>query len=103
MGCTVAWFAKPVGMTVSTIDEDEKRRADANASASAWVLDWAQAPPGWNWAAQDGDGRWFWYRSPPQPGFAGRVWRAHSRSQQLAGQGAPNLDWHLTLEQRPVG
>ena len=69
-------------------------------SATSWRLDLAQAPAGWNWAAQDGDGRWYWYRTRPQPGFAGRVWRANSRSQQFAGQGAPNEDWHLTLLER---
>lgn len=76
--------------------QDETSAADA----APWRLDWAQAPQGWNWAAQDGDGRWYWYCTRPQPGFAGRVWRANSRSQQLAGQGAPNADWHLTLCQR---
>lgn len=65
-----------------------------------WRLDWTQAPAGWNWAAQDGDGCWYFYRTRPQPGFAGRVWRANSRSQQRAGQGEPNEDWHLTLCER---
>ena len=72
----------------------------SDASETRWRLDWAQAPAGWNWAAQDGDGCWYFYRTRPQPGFAGRVWRANSRSQQRAGQGEPNLDWHLTLCER---
>ena len=73
-----------------------------DAGASVWCLDWSQAPAGWMWAAQDGDGRWFWYRTCPQPGWGGQLWRANSRNQQLAGQGLPNPDWHLTLVQRPA-
>ena len=64
--------------------------------------DWADAPPGWNWCAQDEDGRWFWYRQAPLPGMGSGVWRAHSRDQQLAAEtGIPNLDWFDTLHQRP--
>lgn len=68
-----------------------------------WTLDWTQAPPGWNWAAQDGDGRWYWYRTQPLPGPGGQVWRSHSRNQRFAGQGAPNADWVLSICQRPPG
>lgn len=66
-----------------------------------WTLDWAEAPPGWNWAAQDGDGKWYWYRTQPILGLAGRIWRSNSRNQRFAGQGAPNPDWDLSLQQRP--
>jgi hypothetical protein len=64
--------------------------------------DWATAPDGWDWLAQDEDGRWFWYRSEPRPGIGGGVWRANSRDQQLAASGAPNADWVDTLCQRPL-
>ena len=66
-----------------------------------WTVDWAQAPVGWNWVAQDGDGRWYWYRTRPEPGFAGRVWRSHSRNQRPAGEGESNPDWFASLAPRP--
>lgn len=72
---------------------DEKIEAEAP--------DWSGAPEGWNWAAQDGDGRWFWYRTRPVLGLAGRVWRSNSRNQRPADQGQPNSDWALTLCRRP--
>src|SRR3546814_14748882 len=31
------------------------------------IPDWSGAPDGWNWQAQDEDGRWFWYRVRPEP------------------------------------
>uniref|UniRef100_UPI00333F7975 hypothetical protein n=1 Tax=Castellaniella defragrans TaxID=75697 RepID=UPI00333F7975 len=67
------------------------------------VPDWSTAPEGWNWAAQDADGRWFWYRVHPVPGIGGGVWRAHSTAQAYAGQGAPNAAWFDTLIERPDG
>lgn len=66
-----------------------------------FILNWSDAPAGWDWAAQDEDGRWFWYAVAPQLGIGGGVWRAPSRAQQYAGQGQPNAAWHGTLRQRP--
>jgi len=63
--------------------------------------DWADAPDGWDWLAQDQDGRWFWYGVAPQPSMGGGVWRAPRRAQQLAGQGPPNPDWIDSLRRRP--
>ncbi|MCC2596601.1 hypothetical protein LKR43_09630 [Pusillimonas sp. MFBS29] len=63
--------------------------------------DWSQAPSGWNWAAQDEDGRWFWYGVQPSPGIGGGVWRAPSRAQVFAWQGEPNPQWYDSLQQRP--
>jgi hypothetical protein len=63
--------------------------------------EWKDAPEGWNWMAQDEDGRWFWYRSEPRPGIGGGVWRANSRDQQLAAVGVVNDHWVDTLSQRP--
>ncbi|MYN14304.1 hypothetical protein GSY71_14265 [Pusillimonas sp. TS35] len=65
--------------------------------------DWSDAPPGWNWLAQDEDGRWFWYAVQPQAGIGGGVWRAPRRAQQFAAQGTPNPVWHQTCHQRPPG
>lgn len=65
------------------------------------TLDWSQAPEGWGWAAQDEDGRWFWYKVQPVLGIGGGVWRAPSKAQRLAAQGEPNPLWHQTLRQRP--
>lgn len=67
------------------------------------IPDWTAAPPGWDWAAQDADGRWFWYRAEPVPGIGGGVWRSNSRNQQYAGSGAPNPDWLDSLQRRPAG
>ena len=64
------------------------------------VPDWSRAPEGWDWLAQDEDGRWFWYRNELTPGFGGGVWRANSRNQQYAGQGQPNALWMDSLRRR---
>lgn len=69
-----------------------------NESGSA--PDWADAPAGWNWLAQDADGRWFWYRTEPQLNWSGGVWRSNSRNQQYAGQGQPNPAWDTSLRRR---
>lgn len=61
---------------------------------------WADAPAGWDWLAQDADGQWFWYRTRPELGWAGGVWRSNSRNQQRAGLGLPRTDWDQTLRQR---
>ncbi|HWL30168.1 MAG TPA: hypothetical protein VNQ97_14805 [Burkholderiaceae bacterium] len=66
------------------------------------VPDWTFAPPGWDWTAQDEDGRWFWYGVKPVPGIGGGVWRAPSRAQMLAAQGEPNPEWYATLAKRPT-
>ncbi len=71
-------------------------------SDAAWTPDWSQAPEGFDWLAQDADGRWFWYRTEPQLGWAGGVWRSNSRHQQFAGQGAPTALWADSLQARPV-
>lgn len=71
-------------------------------SADHTVPDWSLAPPGWDWAAQDEDGRWFWYGVQPVPGIGGGVWRAPSRAQTLAAQGEPNPEWYATLTKRPT-
>lgn len=62
---------------------------------------WGGAPAGWNWLAQDADGRWFWYRTEPQLNWSGGVWRSHSRNQQLAAEGTPDPNWDATLRVRP--
>lgn len=62
--------------------------------------DWSLAPPGWNWTAQDEDGRWFWYRMEPKPGIGGGIWRANSRAQVFARQGEPNREWYETMRHR---
>lgn len=64
--------------------------------------DWSAAPEGWNWVAQDEDGRWFWYRAEPVLGVGGGVWRANSRVQRFAWQGDPNPYWYETLHTRPA-
>ncbi|OWT65639.1 hypothetical protein [Candidimonas nitroreducens] len=71
------------------------------ASADSPAPPWTDAPEGWNWLAQDQDGRWFWYAVAPQLGFAGGVWRSPRRAQQFAAQGEPNPQWHETCRHRP--
>lgn len=70
-------------------------------NTSHYMPDWADAPDGWNWLAQDEDGRWFWYGVEPTPSIGGGVWRAPSRAQQLAGESEPNAQWLHTLLERP--
>lgn len=84
------------------MDEQRAMNETDDPRPEPWAVDWAQAPEGWGWVAQDGDGRWYWYRTRPEPGHAGRVWRCNSRNQQFAGQGAPNADWYLSLAERPT-
>lgn len=66
------------------------------------VPQWSEAPEGWNWLAQDADGRWFWYAQQPQLGAAGGVWRSPRRAQQFAAQGDPDPRWHETCRERPA-
>ena len=73
-----------------------------NAIANDAAPPWPNAPDGWNWRAQDADGRWFWYAVQPQPGVAGGVWRSPRRAQLFAGQGEPNPAWYETCQRRPV-
>lgn len=64
--------------------------------------DWRTAPDGWDWSAQDADGRWYWYRTEPVPGIGGGVWRSNSRNQQFAAAAAAeNPNWLDTLRHRP--
>lgn len=63
--------------------------------------DWSAAPDGWDWVAQDADGKWYWYRTEPLPGIGGGVWRANSRNQQFACDGKANPDWLDTKQCRP--
>jgi len=74
---------------------------DDTASAASSAPPWADAPEGWNWLAQDQDGKWFWYAAPPQLGMAGGIWRSPRRAQQFAAQGEPNPQWYETCLRRP--
>ncbi|WP_353152616.1 hypothetical protein [Pollutimonas bauzanensis] len=67
------------------------------------ILDWSNAPHDWNWAAQDEDGRWFWYGVKPILGIGGGIWRAPSRAQAYAFQASPNPLWYESLQERPSG
>ena len=40
-------------------------------ATAGWEPDWSQAPEGWDWLAQDEDGRWYWYRTEPIVGVGG--------------------------------
>jgi hypothetical protein len=64
-------------------------------------LDWSLAPEGFNWVAQDADGKWFWYCNPPLCGMDGGVWRSNSRHQRYAGTGLSAPNWWQTLASRP--
>jgi len=74
---------------------------DPMGDSSESTPDWSLAPEGWDWLAQDADGRWFWYRTEPTPGFGGGMWRSNSRNQQYAGPGQPNPAWDESLRRRP--
>lgn|GEM_PF-702650 len=71
------------------------------APGDDFIPDWSEAPPDWNWCAQDADGKWYWYAVEPQPGIAGGIWRSPRRAQQFAGQGLPNAHWLETCRHRP--
>lgn len=58
-------------------------------------------PLGWDWLAQDEDGKWYWYSQRPEPSYGGGVWRAHSSKQRYASAGTANPDWLLSLQTRP--
>ncbi|TEA78887.1 hypothetical protein [Allopusillimonas ginsengisoli] len=75
---------------------------DNTSSSNASAPNWADAPDGWDWLAQDDDGKWFWYAVEPQPGIAGGIWRSPRRKQQFALQGQPNPRWYETCQQRPA-
>lgn len=62
---------------------------------------WADAPAGWNWLAQDADGCWYWYAVEPQLGPAGGIWRSPRRAQQFAARGRPNPLWYESCRKRP--
>lgn len=76
---------------------------DTPHTSESYTPDWSDAPSGWDWMAQDEDGRWFWYRTEPVLGIGGGIWRANSRNQCLAGQGSPNPLWYESLCTRPDG
>ena len=63
--------------------------------------DWADAPEGFNWLAQDADGKWYWYKTEPILGVGGGIWKSNSRNQQFAADGDPNDDWLDTMQVRP--
>lgn len=65
------------------------------------ALNWDHAPAGWNWLAQDADGKWYWYGQAPQLGVGGGIWRANSRLQQFAAQTAAPNSWPDTVYERP--
>ncbi|HLV29834.1 MAG TPA: hypothetical protein VKY60_12010 [Burkholderiaceae bacterium] len=73
----------------------------SDSATSRPAPSWSEAPDGWDWLAQDEDGRWYWYAVAPQLGVAGGVWRSPRRAQQFAGQGEPNPLWYESCRQRP--
>lgn len=66
-----------------------------------FIPNWDYAPDGWDWLAQDKDGKWYWYGKEPIAGVEGGIWRSNSRVQQYAGQSEPKDDWLNTLFKRP--
>ncbi len=79
---------------------DEAETTARRVLAVALTPPWAEAPEGWNWRAQDEDGRWFWYAVEPQLGAAGGIWRSPRRAQQFAGQGVAHSLWYETCTKR---
>lgn len=63
--------------------------------------DWSNAPDGFNWLAQDADGKWYWYKTEPILGVGGGIWKSNSRNQQFAAEGESNNDWLDTMQVRP--
>ena len=65
-------------------------------------LDWTTAPAGFDWLAQDADGKWFWYSVEPQCNPSGGVWRSNSRQQQYAGSSPDAENWENSLQTHPT-
>ena len=64
------------------------------------IIDWPYAPKWAIAAAQDEDGRWYYYGKVPRPGFTGWLFRGkRSRFIKLT---EPNADWRETLILRPI-
>jgi hypothetical protein len=59
--------------------------------------DWKDAPDWANWAAQDYDGRWFWFENKPIAGF--NVFMAEGRMEPVK---KVNTKWKQTTQQRPT-
>jgi hypothetical protein len=59
-----------------------------------------RAPQGWNWAAQERSGSWYWFRVQPIPNAAKGEWIAPRNDVLYAGQSEPNRSWANTLRTR---
>lgn len=68
--------------------------------------DWKDAPEGFEFLAQDGDGEWFWWIEKPYPDYKCGYWMSDFKTNDCR-QASPdclNLNiegWHETLEHRP--
>jgi hypothetical protein len=67
---------------------------------AAGHVGFARAPEGWNWAAQERDGTWFWFRVRPLPNTQKGEWIAPARDTQFASESEPNPNWVDTLRRR---
>lgn len=62
---------------------------------------WADAPEGANYQAQDGDGSYHWFEQFPHSNSQ-EQWVAHGTTRSwYCGTGEPNPEWHATVERRP--
>ncbi len=61
--------------------------------------DWKDAPPSFNWLAQDRDGDWYWHMTKPQP-IHKDIWGLGTDCFH-AMTGIPNQNWKESLEERP--
>lgn len=67
--------------------------------------DWKDAPDGFEYLAQDGDGEWFWWIAEPYVDANLGYWMADFKSNDCLDARTlnpkPNSDWQQTLERRP--
>lgn len=84
-----------------TTDSSITNQTPLNQPSDTEPPSWQNAPDGFNWLAQDADGKWYWYKTEPVLGIGGGIWRSNSRNQQFAATGTPNPDWFESMQTRP--
>jgi len=63
-------------------------------------INWQEAPKWAKAAAQDEDGRWYYYDKVPRPGFSG--WLFKGRKSRFIKLTEPNVKWREALILRPI-
>jgi len=73
---------------------------NANEEASAFYVDWSQAPEWANYWAMDDDGEAYWFEEKPTIDWG--VWLSQSRQRIAPDFGGAAIDWQDSLVARPA-